>query len=69
MEHQQDKEIQVCSHKVPGGHIWPHPRDLNFYIEIYREILQQFSSQELLTKWDNISHGASLGQGDSDLFK
>jgi len=28
--------------KFLGGNKWPHPRDLNFYIVIYREILKIF---------------------------
>jgi len=25
----------------PKGHVWPHPRGLNFYIVIYREMLKK----------------------------
>jgi len=28
--------------------VWPHPRGLNFYIVIYREMLKKSSSQEPL---------------------
>jgi len=31
-----------------------HPRDLTFYIVIYREILKQFSSQEMLHQMGHI---------------
>jgi len=45
MEHPWGKEIQVCSNKVPWGHVWPHPRGLNFYLVIYREMLKKKNSR------------------------
>jgi len=45
MEHPWGKEIQGCSNKVPKGHVWPHPRGLNFYI-VYKEMIKKSSSQE-----------------------
>jgi len=36
----------------PYGHVWPHPRVLNFYIVIYREMLKKSSSQEPLGQFE-----------------
>jgi len=35
----------------PQGHVWPHPRGLNFYIVIYREMLKKSSSGNMLGGW------------------
>jgi len=48
MEHLWGKEIKICSNEVPRGHVWPRPRGLNFYSDIYKEMLKKSSSQELL---------------------
>jgi len=41
MNHPWGKEIEVCSNKVPRVmYVCFHPRDLNFYIVIYREMLK-----------------------------
>jgi len=47
MEHRLGK-ILVCSNKVPRVMYSPHPRGLNFYVVIYREMLKKPSSQEPL---------------------
>jgi len=51
MDHPWGKEIQICSNKDQVkslGHVWPHPRGLNFYIVIYRKMLKKCFSEEPL---------------------
>jgi len=47
MKHPQNKEIQFVQIKS-RGYKWPHPRGLNFYIVIYREMIKTSSSKEML---------------------
>jgi len=56
MEHPQDKEIQVCSNKVPEVIYGPAPRGLNFYIVIYRENIKNNLLKNCCTKWDIMEH-------------
>jgi len=65
MEHPWGKEIQVCSNKVPRV----HPRDLNFYIVIYREMLKKSSSQEPLDQFQPNLAENMLGGWGFGLFK
>jgi len=51
MEHPWGKEIQVCSNKVFRVMYGPHPRGLNFYIVIYREMLKKSSFHEPLGQY------------------
>jgi len=64
MEHPWGKEIQVYSNKVPRVIHGPHPRALNFYIVIYREVLKKSSSQELLHQIEQYLAWSILGQQD-----
>jgi len=41
--------------------VWPHPRSLNFYIVIYREMLKK-SSQEPLGQFEPKMGGNMLGR-------
>jgi len=70
MEHHWGKEIKLCSNEVPRDRYGLHPQGLNFYIVIYREVLK-IVLLKICTKSDDIyqTYGASLGLGDSSLFK
>jgi len=37
--------------------------------DIYREMFKKILLKKCCTKWDNIEHGAFLGQGNSNVFK
>jgi len=42
--------------------VWPHPRSLNFYLIIYREMLKKSASQELLGQFQPNMAGNMLGR-------
>jgi len=52
MGHPLDKEIQGCSNKVPRVMYGPHPRGLNFYIVIYREMLKNLILKKHLANFN-----------------
>jgi len=53
MEHPLDKEIQVCSNKVPPYLL--KVLHINIYIYIYREMLKHvFLFKNCFTKWDSM---------------
>jgi len=69
MDHPYNQNIHVCTNEVPGVTNIHTLRGHNF-IKIY--MVKTFKNLLFMNRWPeyiNIKHGASLGPGDTNLYK